>query len=552
MMSDNNGRLPVVDAALEQFSRVAVPPDVERRFEVRLEEFCRNPHLQTQRVMPTPQRRNPRRFVRASMAAGLAAMVGAALFVAFGNHDAWAQVAKAMRSKPWVRWTMQIPKEAPVPEGFEAPKSWFSAEKKVFARRAMNQAAQYIDLAGQETYDYMPQTKTVNRSLTSDIDNVEIGHFETLLRLVSEGDRALDVAESPIQIVGRTHRDVPDLDVPDSNRRWTEYTFTCRDSRRTPQHYQVTFRVDPKTQLPVEMRSTEKFSSNDPVDERIYAIDYPETGPGDIYALGVPRDTKVVDRRQAVVKTPKEIKDFLAAYVEARKKPLEPFTTTVLMSDPEKDFSDIHRAFRSNGDGDGMQVEEVDFEQLMEFRKMIWAGQIARPADADRLLWWRQRIEGMKFNPMPRGGELLPHRIGYPVELLTLGASPVDNPDCRVALDRKPVSGPAGTVLLRIRTETTLGFNDCFYWIAPERDYLVLRHEIHYSKDHAAWNNSTQIIDEVKQSPGGRWYAAAVRAGRIEKHGDDLSAEPVAAYFKTGMEIGPVTTSSFRYFVDFK
>src|SRR6185437_1189040 len=141
---------------------------------------------------------------------------------------------------------------------------------------------------------------------------------------------------------------------------------------------------------------------------------------------------------------------------------------TSAMSEPEKDFSEIFRAFRSNGGGDEMQVEEVDFEQLMEFRKKIWARQMALPVDADRIVWWRQQIEGMKFSPMPRGGEMLPHRIGYPEDLLTLGASPVDNPDCRVALDRKPVVGPAGTVLLRIRTETTLGFNDCFYWIAPE------------------------------------------------------------------------------------
>jgi hypothetical protein len=501
--------------------------------------------------MPTPQRRNHRRFVRASVAAGLAAMVTAALFVAFGNQDAWAQVAKAMRSKPWVRWTFQIPKEAPLPEGFEAPEGWFSAEKKVFARRAMNLGAQYIDLAGQETYDYIPQTKIVNRSLTSDIDNVEVGHFETLLRLISEGDRALKLPESPIQILGRTHRDVADRDVPDSNRRWTEYTFTCRDSRRAPKDYQVTFRVDPKTQLPVEMRSTEKFSANDPADERNYAIDYPESGPGDIYALGVPRDAMVVDRRRAVIKTDKEVKEFLAMYVRARMKPLEPFTMTALLSDPRTDFSDIRTAFRVNGDRDEMQVEEVDFEQLREFRERLWARQIARPVDADRMVWWRQQIEGMKFNPMPRGDEFLPHRIGYPLDL-SFGASPIDNPECRVTLDRQPVLGPPETVLLKIRTETTLGFNDCFYWIAPERDYLVLRHEIYFSKDHAAWNNLTQIIDEVKQSPGGRWYATAVRAGRIEKHGDDLSAEPVAAYFKTGMEIGPVTTSSFRYLVEFK
>jgi hypothetical protein len=198
-----------------------------------------------------------------------------------------------------------------------------------------------------------------------------------------------------------------------------------------------------------------------------------------------------------------------------------------------------------------MQVEEIDFEQLMGFRKKLWSGQIARPKDADRTVWWRQQVEGMKFKPMPqRGGELLPHRIGYPPQLLTIGASPVDNPDCRVTLDRKPVSGPPDTVLLWIRTETTLGFNDCFYWIAPERDYVVLRHEIHFSRDHTAWNNSTQIIDKVEQSPGGRWYAAAVRFGRIERHGEDLPAKPVAAIAKP--EMGPVTTSSYRYFVEFK
>lgn len=115
------------------------------------------------------------------------------------------QVTKALRAKPWVRWTFQIPKEVPVPEGFQAPECWLSAEKKVFAGRA-NQSAHYIDLAVQESYDYMPQTKTVHRSLTSDIETVEVGHFETLLRLVSEGDSVLKLPESPVQIVGRTPR----------------------------------------------------------------------------------------------------------------------------------------------------------------------------------------------------------------------------------------------------------------------------------------------------------------------------------------------------------
>jgi hypothetical protein len=479
------------------------------------------------------------------VAAGLAAAVLAALFVAFGNQDAWGQVAKAMRAKPWVRWTFRVPKHMPVPEGFQAPEGWFSAEKKVFAGRA-DQSVHYVDLAARETYDYMPRTKTLYRAFPSDIDNVEAGHFETLLRLVSEWDRALKAPDSPIRIVARTRRDVPD-----GGRLWTEYTFACRDTRRTLEDYQVTFRVDPETQLAVEMRSTEKYFSDDPAVERTYAIDYPETGPADIYALGVPRDAKVVDRRRARTKDGKEIKDFLEAYVKARSKPLEPFTATVLSSAPGKAFNDVLWAFRGKGAGEKVQVEEVDFEQLTAFRRKLWSRKLTLPKGANPAAWWRRQIEGMKFKLRQGGGELLPHRIGYPRELLTLGASPIDNPDCRVSLDRKPVSGPPNTVLLRIRIETTIGFNDCFFWIAPKRDYLVLRHEIHFSPDHAAWNNSTQIIDEVKKSPGGRWYAAAVRFGRIERHGDDLPTMAVAAT-AAGKKMGPVTTTTYRYFVDFK
>jgi hypothetical protein len=543
-MNRNHTGSPAADAALDQLSREPVPADVERRLEARLQEFCRQ--LEPQSVPPTPRHSLRRRFARASVAAGLVAAVLVAVFVAFGHQDAWGQVAKAMRSKPWVRWTFQVPNGVPVPEGFQAPEGWFSAENKVFAGKA-NQSIHYVDLAAQETYDYLPRTNTLHRSLPSDVDNVEAGHYETLLRLVSEWDRALAVPESPIRILGRTHRDVWE-----GNRRWTEYTVDCRDTRRTRENYRVTFRVDPETKLPVEMRSTEQFSPNDPTVERVYAIDYPEAGPADVYALGVPRDAQVIDRRHARTKDGKEIQDLLDAYVKARGKPLERYKVTALGELPPKGFSDVFRAFRENTAGEEVQLEEVDFEQLSEFRKQLWSGKLSLPKDTDPAVWWRRQIEGMKFKPMEGGGELLPDRVGYPRELLTLGPSPIDNPDCRVTLDRKPVSGPPDTVLLRIRIETTAGFNDCFFWIAPQRDYLVLRHEIHFSRDHAAWNNATQIIDKVQQSPSGRWYAAAVRLGRIERHGDDLPAKLVAATPTTARAMGPVTTTSYRYFVDFK
>ena len=55
----------------------------------------------------------------------------------------------------------------------------------------------------------------------------------------------------------------------------------------------------------------------------------------------------------------------------------------------------------------------------------------------------------------------------------------------------------------------------------------------------------TWVVDKVVQAPGGgRWYATDARLGRIEKSGDDLSAER-----KRSPE---VTTTVIRFLVDFK
>ena len=79
--------------------------------------------------------------------------------------------------------------------------------------------------------------------------------------------------------------------------------------------------------------------------------------------------------------------------MKARSKPLEPFTATVLSSAPMKDFSDVLWGFRGKIAGEKVQVEEVDFEQLMGFRKKLWTGKLSVPKNADPAAWWRRQIE---------------------------------------------------------------------------------------------------------------------------------------------------------------
>ena len=93
--------------------------------------------------------------------------------------------------------------------------------------------------------------------------------------------------------------------------------------------------------------------------------------------------------------------------------------------------------------------------------------------------------------------------------------------------------------------------------MAPDKDYLVLRSEIHFSgSDRVDWNNLTTTIDKLEQSPEGRWYPSVVRYGRIKKHGDDLSNErlppdPRLPQDRDPMKIGPTNTVMLRYDVTF-
>ena len=551
-MSHDNGQLPTVETVLDQFSSVTVPLDIEQRLDARLSEFLREPETLAVPLRSSISPPSRRRFIQVSMAAGFAVLAFGALFVAFASHDAWAQVEKTVRSKPWVRFTFHTPKGIAVPDTAPPPESresWISTEHKVAAHRE-GQAAGFIDIARNVAYDYDARTKSLNLWQTREQD-VDIGFLDTLLRLVAGEDAELKLSRTPLKIIERTRSEVQDGD-----HRWIEFKFDCR---KPPQEFLLIVRVDPETQLPVQLRISGRMSPDVPMAEQTVLIDYPETGPSDIYALGVPRNAPIVDqRRSRKTENGEEIKAFLDAYIQAKAKPIEPFSMTVLTSRPGTDFTEISDAFRGRDDGQGVQLEQVNpREQVFDISKQVRVGQIKQPDGTDPAEWWKQQIAEMKFAPTQEFHHgYLPNRIGYP-EALTLwmtgpGPSPIDNPDVEITLDRHPRLGPPGTVLLSIRVETTVG-NALFFWIDPEKDYLVLRQEVHFKKVPVAWDNQTVIIDTVAQSPKGRWNATKARYGRIEKHGDDLPTKAIPADFdKDPMEIGPTTTMAYRYLVEFK
>lgn len=567
-MTEQNGQRMPVDAMLEELSRIPLPADVETRLQSRLARFYR----ETQLSSPAPRARK-RRWISAYIGVGLATcLLVAAALLSFGSRDAWAQVARSMRSRPWMLITLRIPEGTPLPPDFRPPQTWFSAKYRIGARGNPG-FAQFIDFASETTYQYDERRKTIELTPTGYLDRSDdFVHLDTILALVAGGDPRLKLSESSIEIGERTREEVND-----NGRPWIEFTFACVNRKRSPADYHFTVRVDPETRLAVQFRSTEKYWLRDPEESRTYSIEYPAEGPRDIYAVGAPKSAEVVDRRHPKSHNHARIKELWDAYVKARQKPLEPCAVAILETGPESPINSVAQAYRKSRDG---AVERAEFQPLSDLNRTVWRKTVKVPDDL-RVRWWKEQVAKLPYAPVHRGNELLPDQIGYPDHFM--GQSPLNNPDIECSLDEHPDRGPEGTVLLRFRIKTSHGSNDIRYWIAPERDYMALRSEVHYSLDPAPWNNTTVIIDKVEKSPGGRWYATEARQGRVEKSGDALSSDGVY-YMKPDakgnerLRIGksakehpsdrilvvkpnpdgsknmatPVSTSVYRYFVDFE
>jgi hypothetical protein len=209
--------------------------------------------------------------------------------------------------------------------------------------------------------------------------------------------------------------------------------------------------------------------------------------------------------------------------------------------------ADVHSASRVRNDAEGLQVETVDLDRLLKLRQQVWERKIVVPQDAEA--WWKEQVLKLPLGPPHRSEWVVPHEVGYPKMTGGDGSMPevsypnLDSHNVTVTLEEEPKQGPPGTVLVRVQVESSLGFNDAAYWIAPDRGYQVLRLEMRYKKEREAWDIHVRTVDEMAQSPGGRWYATQARIGHVRQSGDELSE-------KVGE--GQVATSVYRYFVEFK
>jgi hypothetical protein len=323
-----------------------------------------------------------------------------------------------------------------------------------------------------------------------------------------------------------------------------DYRLTVKDDELTDP-IRLLFRVDASTKLPLSCRIEGRHSGQPIAVESRF--DYPETGPADIYALGVPRTARVVDR------VPSDDIQRILDTLQAGRERMGPYRA-VFVENPDNVYQQWWNSTPIVLYRKGTRYRD---DYGSRFRDGAPAGFKRPPEGADRRRWWFERAKADPFFTQyvtrdasqydsnlktvtdPDGSQHLEiasvDRVRFgsrPEEVFPVTWSmrpefacrpPLGLPaaDFEPVLDLHPTDGPLGCVLLAVRHTSTkgrindkgVGIPDGYrYWLDPKRDYIVVRWKM--VQPDATGKEvviSDNIVEETARSPQGVWYATTIR-----------------------------------------
>lgn len=472
-----------------------------------------------------------RRWKRASVAvAGIAAAIFVSVWLwTCRESRLWAQVVDAVRAKPWVHAVAK-------PGGGEM---WLSMDNAVAAHREGDWAL-YDDGRLRVRHEYDPAQKQLYRLPLDGGLQEDIRSMQMVFTGIFRRDDNLGPKFGRERVTRQQRRSISA-----QGREWIEYALTVEGASRA---MRVVFRVDPETRLPqsIEYFDASRPQANTKARSR-FVLDYPQDGPLDIFALGVPRSAQVIDR------VPKpDLARVLDGVRTSRKR-----------------FADSYYAIVVHGQGEWWQ--NVNVHQVwckgdcwrVELGALGKSYEDAKPpaAGTNQLTWWKERLKKFDFSPivvcdgrailrakhvaqgseMNRGrgswetmrkinpgegnlpaasvgdaGTYMPDFYAYPTSLCEPGrhtiAELTPNPSDEL-LQRVP-----GAVLVGYRLADQADPDACpayRYCVDPARSYVALRSEMGEGPDAKAESDvnwpDTYVAEEYARTPTGIWYPTVVR-----------------------------------------
>jgi hypothetical protein len=474
-----------------------------------------------------------------------AAIVIWAIFWLAPSGTTWAQVAEKLKGQPWIH------SKTPVVKDYWH-EFWYSPGRDVYAWRDPS-LMKFEDARLRVSYRYDLKDKTLVRLPQSERDRSQMDALRGTFMALMQNELPKDSPFPESEVVDKQRRRVKE-----GGQTWDEFEMTLK-SIRTKEVARAVFRVDPETKLPVTLRLTPSERVEKQPESFVLSFDYPQTGPVDIYDLGVPRDAKIDDR----VPT-EDLERILAANRMGREK-FDNYMA-VVWQQPSTESEKAARA---------ANIDIVNSHLFLLWRKgNRWriessnSWRPVRPVNADPGAWWMENYQKHPFIPVsvfdgtqvftadrlgdqvkwkegkrlrPGAGidesmanalpqAYIPEWIAYPRFLVPSGVY-------RAVLSQAQKDGPTGSLSLQALPPAddpnALGAH---YWLDPLRGYYAMQWGW---TDGNAKNDAPKrryILEKVDRSPLGYWYPLVMRH------------QAAAIVQGTGEVIDHV----YRYHLDFK
>jgi hypothetical protein len=492
-----------------------------------------------------------RRWVAAM--GGAVAVVVLTILWSSAHSNAWAQVVKRMQSKPWIHARI-VGREG---------EFWISSSQGIVAVRHPG-FAEFDSRGANLKLRYRVADRTLIHLPMTSLDEDVLRQIEAIFGGLFQDKAGIDPSTSLEQLVKQQT-----VEVEADGKRWVDFQLTFRQIDGGRERVTV-YRVDPETRLPKFRIDRQEFA-DDP--QMRLELDYPESGPADVFALGVPRDAKVVD----YVPTP-ELTQILAG-MRAGREAMDTYSGLIVQGSSRSHWSEASTVWRVWRNGKKWRIEqsEADIPGPLR-REMLGKDNPPRPKnDVDPRAWWREAAKTIRFYPVLVSDgqtsyrfkvEVTPKRLttknlkvlkyeiesvapdyiaipandgGPTAQLLPeyVGRPPLGIPaeGCHVSVDPLPIRGPKDAILVSVQ-DTRPPSSAWRAWVDPRRGYLAIRYELETGRDGKGNpQNQVQVIEQVAQSPRGIWYPRLVRTASGIPIGEDIANHP---------------SGLIRYFLDFE
>ena len=486
------------------------------------------------------QRENARpRFVRkvgwiAAVAAVLVIGLGVLHFVTKPKLSLAAQIARSIAAQDWVHSTETFPNGQQL-------ETWFSPSLDV-SGLSNQERVEYRDHKLGESYEFVRADQTIYRVAESEFPRryCRWSKLATFLpAMLADGlpDQpmpqvfGIDGEDERIELLGHSIE-------PSAKEAELEYTIRCLLEGNP---VQFVLHLDSDTMLPIRSVITGVMDGEEMT--LTVGLDYPDVGPNDIYDLGVPVNTKLVNRIET------ERVKFLRDAVRAGAEHFDDFRATRVrhrVGDPVWWINaDVELICRKDDRFTRRRVDTIHKQR----------GDIGPAKDVDMQQWWKQKVKTARngpdgtpynvvigkdiwdFDSNERTFEKRKHGdSGYHCASLRpdVAARPAmggSSPHLEIRIDEHPDRGPTGTILYELfispgfSGEPVATVNR--YWIDPNRGYLAMQEEMGTDKQ---WSDRT-TVEKAAQSPSGIWYPQRIRRKCRDSDDGDVVREYIINYY---------------------